>query len=65
MAAFTGSSKLRSIKGEKSCGVKFVFQLSREALVNQCTQHYFCRKELSPQYSWGQTTKLEECPEPK
>lgn len=45
MAAFTGSSKLRSIKGEKICGVKFVFQLSREALVNQCTQHYVLLQE--------------------
>lgn len=66
MAAFTGP-KLRCIKGEKNCGVMFVFQVIWEASVNrQMQQHY------TPFYEgiryialFYQSTKFEECSELK
>lgn len=42
MAAFTGPSKLRSIKGEKNGIVTFASQLSREAQLTQRSSNLIC-----------------------
>jgi len=64
MVAFTGPSKLRSIKGE-NCSVTFVSQLSREGSVDQHVQQSYMPFQEGIRFIvlFYQSTKFEECPE--